>query len=904
MTKDYNRLYSEVLHLTAAYKKSSRETGESSKATKELKEKLKEAKSQLDATAGSLKTAGQYMESFGESTGRTAGESLAGAFTKANLLSGALMKLGTAAVDAAKSFIQTGIDYNAQIEKYTTGLTNMLNSADAAQQAMANIQEDAARTPFNVDSLVSANQYLISAGENATYARKTIMALGDAVAATGGGSDELNRMAQNLQQIANTGKATAVDIKQFAYAGINVYGILADYTGKSTAEVQNMTVSYDLLTKALQAASEEGGRYYDAMGTQSQTMNGRVSTLQDNVKQLAGLMTGDLSDGIGVVIGNLNNLVVAAQEAYKTDGWIGLAGAITGLSGPIDSIKQKFSELGSAAVTALDKASYWLNKALGKNAYAGYSSYEDYRTDVQKQKNRDRLRQNAMNGTSVSNKSWSERQAEISAANGTGGSSITTSPSGTGSSSTGKKSSSSGSKTETVIASTSRTATSSIMTDLGAVTTSIETLNEKVKDSAGSIRDRVTQTTTTTGKEMVNGVATTYKQVQTVVDGVVTKTTKTYDDMSKSLLSTLTTTAKKVFDGITTTTQNAVETYADGSEHTKQTVTETGERIVDGVAQTYTKVITYVDGVKDKVTETAEAIDKSVKATEERIQGYVSNMSSASSTGFIWLLKNGFAQITGGDFAGLSQTFAKLLFGEVTQDQREIITKWLADVLGVLNEAYAGKGLAGVFDIAQKIFSGESIAAGVDGVTTSIKGLSEVLQGLAGSGEAGGILAKVGTGVAQMGGKLMGVLGTVVSFVAQNPIVLAIAAVAAGAVGLGIALWKKYKGSSDTDDTTQKSTGMSYKDIQDAYWYGNERAFAGYDYRTDPYTFNPNNSAVLGYQSRMQEYLAKLTDVVQQYLPDAANQQIVLQDGTLVGALAPGMDAQLGQLAVLAERGN
>lgn len=54
----------------------------------------------------------------------------------------------------------------------------------------------------------------------------------------GGGSDELGRMAQNLQQIKNAGKATAADIKQFAYAGIDVYGILADYTGKSTAEVQ------------------------------------------------------------------------------------------------------------------------------------------------------------------------------------------------------------------------------------------------------------------------------------------------------------------------------------------------------------------------------------------------------------------------------------------------------------------------------------------------------------------------------------------------------------------------------------------------------------------------------------------------------------------------------------------
>lgn len=152
------------------------------------------------------------------------------------------------------------------------------------------------------------------------------MALGDAVSAAGGGNAELSRMAANLQQIANVGKASAIDIKQFAYAGINIYQVLANYTGKSVQDVQNMTVSYDLLSEALIAASEEGGRYYNAMDTQSQTMNGRVSTLKDNVSQLAGLMTGDLSNGIGMVISNLNDMTVAAQEAYKTDGWTGLIG--------------------------------------------------------------------------------------------------------------------------------------------------------------------------------------------------------------------------------------------------------------------------------------------------------------------------------------------------------------------------------------------------------------------------------------------------------------------------------------------------------------------------------------------------------------------------------------------------
>lgn len=896
MMKDYNRLYSEVIHLTAAYQKSRKETGETSKETKEFAQKLKEAQAQLNTTAQGLRTAEGYMNSFGDAASGSS-KSLAGAIAQGTVMAGVFSKLYAAALSAAEGFISSGIEYNAQIETYTTGLTNMLGSAEAAQQVMENIQADAARTPFDVESLTKANQYLISAGENASYARKTINALGDAVAATGGGSDELNRMAQNLQQIANTGKATAVDIKQFAYAGINVYGILADYTGKSTAEVQKMTISYDLLTKALQAASEEGGRYYNAMDDLSQTQNGRTNTLKDNVKQLAGLMTSDLADGIGMVTANLNTMTVAAIEAYKTDGWKGLGDAILELDNPISAVIKKFGELGSAAVSALDKASYYLNKALGKNAYADYDTYEDYANDQLGQKNRDRLRQNALNGVSVSNKSWSERQAEIAAANGNGtDSSITTSPTGTSSTKKTK------SKTEKVIESISHTATTTSQNALGTVTTSIQTLNEKVKDSAGKIKDRVTTTTTETGKEMVNGVATTYKKVETKVNGTVTKVTKTYDDMSKTLLGTLTSISETTFNGITTKIQEATEKYADGSEHVKRTETETGEHIVDGVAQTYTKVITYIDGVQDKVTETETAIDKSVKATQTRIDQYLSGASSESNKGIFGILRSFISDAKNGDAAAIGLDFVNLLWGEVTQDQREAISKWAKNALEVINEAYSGGGLKNAFTVFEKIFTGGGVEAGVDGVTTKVIGLTEALQKLGATGGAGGVLANVGSGLVSFGSKIMGVLGNVVAFVAENPIALAIAAVVAGAVGLGIALWKKYK--SDSSSSSSSSSKLGYKDLQDAYWYGNERAFAGYDYRTDPYTFNPNNSAVLGYQAKMQEQMARLTEVVQQYLPDVANQQIVLDDGTLVGKMAPGMDAQLGQLSVLAERGN
>lgn len=891
MMKDYNRLYSEVIHLTAAYQKSRRETGEASKETKEFAQKLKEAQAQLNTTAQGLKTAEGYMNSFGDATSGSS-KSLAGAIAQGTIMAGLFSKLSSAALAAAKSFIQSGIDYNAQIESYTVGFTNMLGSAEAAQQAMAKIQEDAARTPFNVEALTQANQLLISAGENAGYSEKVILALGNAVNAAGGGNAELSRMAQNLQQIANVGNAASIDIKQFAYAGINIYQVLADYTGKSVQEVQNMTISYDLLSQALIAASEEGGRYYGAMETQSQTMNGRMSTLQDNVKQLAGLLTGDLSSGVGVVIGNLNDMLVAAQEAYKTDGWLGLAGAITGLSGPISSVKSWFEGFASSASTWLDKLSYKLNRFLGKAATADFDTYEEYADANNRQSNRNRLRQNALKGIGISNKSWSERQAELAAAAGNGGSSITTTPTGTEKKkSTGKKST-----TETVISSISSTATTTAQNALGTVTTSIQTLTEKVKDSAGKIKDRITETTTTTGKEMVNGVATTFKQVETKVNGTVTKVTKTYDDMSKTLLGTFTNVSETTFNGITTKVQQAVEKYADGSEHIKKTVTETGQRVGENGAETYEKIITYIDGIQDKVTETSNEIDKSVKGTQSRIDQQLSEASGQLDKGIFGLVKNTFKDAKNGDWASLGLDFVNLIWGEVSQGQRDVISKWLADALTAVNEGYFSGGIGKALGSIQSIFT-NGITAGVDGATTSVKAFSEIVQGLASSGGVGGALGSIVQGFSGMAGGITSALGTVVSFISANPVlgvILGVGAAGAAAGGIGLALWAKNKKSKDPVN--------NYKSpFDDVGVYDSLNEFS---------TRSAMQYRVIGQSShadKQTSILERIEELLDEHLPAIGTGQVVMDSGELVGVISPRMaqnvDARIGVTVTRKARG-
>lgn len=195
---------------------------------------------------------------------------------------------------ATAGFFAAGTKYNSELEKYTKSFETFLGSAEEAENVVNNIKKQSQKSPFDTNELIKANQLLIAAGDSADHSQKTISALADAVALTGGGNDELTRMASNLQQIQNAGKATAMDIRQFAYAGIDVYGILSDYTGKTTEELKKMDITYEDLSGALQAAASEGGKYYEGQQKMSETLTGQIGMLKKTFSEL----TGELSEAL------------------------------------------------------------------------------------------------------------------------------------------------------------------------------------------------------------------------------------------------------------------------------------------------------------------------------------------------------------------------------------------------------------------------------------------------------------------------------------------------------------------------------------------------------------------------------------------------------------------------------
>lgn len=714
-------------------------------------------------------------------------DGLQSAVTKGSIAANLFSKVSSTIIAAGKQVVSTGVQYNAQLEQYQTALTNMLGSEAEAVALLDEIKQDAAKTPFDTAGLVKANELLISTGVDAESSRRTILALGDAVSATGGGNEELSRMAQNLQQIRNAGKATSADIKQFAYAGIDVYGILADYTGKSAEEVQKMTVTYDLLSNALISAADEGGRYFNSMSTQSETLNGQWSTLKDNATQLAGLMTGDLTDGVKTVIGHMNDLTVAASEAYDTGGWFGLADAIASNIPIVSELKTGFENATTAAINFLNRASYALNKGLGKDAYAGYNSYEDYQKDQKKKSSQTEEARRKAREERGRKHAERVRQAQAQAAsnyivptyNGSGSSGRSGSSGGSGGRRTTTKTAQDTKKLAKSVTNTSKQLLQGTENIVGAISRTVETADNTynvydgtTKKLKGTTTETV-QTITDSWTEMVNGVETQFKRVQTLTDGIVTSekvTSSIADEVAKKSVhtraETLTAAQAEIDEAIgyvSRTAQTSTETkkvlnaetgeLEDTVVSATKVVTDCYKRIVEGQEQTVERTTTYTNGIVTDVNEKVTDLNTSIKYTEGALGGFSKFVLDLDSKlgGLEKVASNLTKSPLGQWFSDLAQGYrASDSFWENIDVPGTLISGLTGAAQGFqLTGNWAGALAGGIFGIAGKLLgtsiSTEAGSWGADLVT----GLAQGILG------GGGIITKA---VSWIGGIIKGFL--------------------------------------------------------------------------------------------------------------------------------------------------
>ena len=221
----------------------------------------------------------------------------------------------------------------------------------------------------------------------------------------------------------------------------------------------------------------------------------------------------------------------------------------------------------------------------------------------------------------------------------------------------------------------------------------------------------------------------------------------------------------------------------------------------------------------------------------------------------------------------------------MSQGQRDVISKWLTDALTAVNEGYFSGGIGKAFDIFQKLFSDGGVKSDIDGVTNSVKAFGEIIDGLAKSGGVGGALGSIVQSFSGMAGGITSALGTIVSFVAANPILALILGVGAVAGGIGLAMWMDKK--NNQKPVSHYQSPFDKTGVYDSLGTFSTRAALQY--------------RVTGQQSivdRQTSILERIEGMLDEHLPDIGKGQVVMDSGELVGVLstrmATNVDARIG----------
>jgi tape measure domain-containing protein len=130
-------------------------------------------------------------------------------------------------------------------------------------------------------------QLLLGYGVAAEDVMPSIKMLGDI---SMGNTEKMNGLSLAFAQISATGKMTGQDLNQMINAGFNPLQEISAMTGKSVGELKanmdQIPITSDMVTAALEKATAEGGRFHGMMDQMSQTFSGRLDTFMDSLGQL------------------------------------------------------------------------------------------------------------------------------------------------------------------------------------------------------------------------------------------------------------------------------------------------------------------------------------------------------------------------------------------------------------------------------------------------------------------------------------------------------------------------------------------------------------------------------------------------------------------------------------------
>ena len=234
--------------------------------------------------------------------------------------------------------VKSGVDYNATMESYLTNFKVMLGSEEAAATKLSEIRKMAASTPFSLDDLTSGTQTLLQFGIAADDTTGVLQRLGDISL---GNAEKLQTLTRAYGKMSSAQKVTLENVNMMIDAGFNPLNQICDATGESMSDlykrISDGKVSFSELEAAVEAATSQGGQFYNGMLEASQTFSGRMSTLKDNVSALTGELTSGLFAALGELVVKLNEVAVSFldsdEKMARLKETIGIATAVVAAAG-------------------------------------------------------------------------------------------------------------------------------------------------------------------------------------------------------------------------------------------------------------------------------------------------------------------------------------------------------------------------------------------------------------------------------------------------------------------------------------------------------------------------------------------------------------------------------------------
>lgn len=266
--------------------------------------------------------------------------------------------------DYTREIYKAGISYDALSEQALVAWTTILGSHSEAVKMMEKITDYAAETPFSKMGVDTMAKQLANADFKGQALFDQLTKFGDMGSAFGIQEDSLKEMVRQYAQVQQAQVAYTEDLNILQDRGIPIFKALGEVMGVPVSQVKKLAsegkVTADVYNKAIDSiASHTKG----AMEGQSQTFNGMMSTLEDNLSVLWGYLAQDWFEGIK---GSLSSFLPKFEEFVKLVGTDGLSGAVSKTIPELSPLVEMLSNLGNimhtVVIPALFKFGLWCSQ--------------------------------------------------------------------------------------------------------------------------------------------------------------------------------------------------------------------------------------------------------------------------------------------------------------------------------------------------------------------------------------------------------------------------------------------------------------------------------------------------------------------------------------------------------------